>query len=196
MSEANADDQRLQFTLRWLEYYNFVFNFVYRELNNKSDAEDITQTTFQRFLAAMERTNWKVKYIKAYLRTTAKHLCYEFWEHRREEGIVSSDDQHDEKTQRDLERKAMESDDSMREIEDRIDHEKLLQSLPHAIFNGLSEYELTILNLDIVEELSNKEIAKVVGKDVPSVRYDLQKVRARIRYRGRQHNDRNGENLS
>ena len=196
MSEANAEEQRQQFELRWLEYYNFVFGFVFRLLRNRDDAEEVTQTTFLRFLAAMERRDWKVKHIKAYLRTTAKHLCYELWEHRREEGpTVSTNDEHDEKTQRDLERRAVESDNSMRELEDRIDYQKLFESLPHTIFDGLSEYDLELLTLDIIEELPNKEIAEIVGKDVASVRYHLQKLRARLRYRGRKYLEGTDGNL-
>ena len=194
----DATEQRLQFEQRWLEYYNAVFSFVFHSLKNRADAEDVTQTTLMRFLAFMERRHWELEVVnvKAYLLTIAKRLCYEFWTRRRKEGAVSYDDEHDKQTQKDLERKSKESDDLIRKIEDHIYYEELIQSLPlDVILDGLSEEELDLLYLDVVEGLSNEEIAEIVGEDVDSVRYHLQKLHAKIRYRGRKYLERTGGKL-
>lgn len=189
MSNKNEiADLRREFEQKWLEYYEATFIYVLRKVRNKADAEDITQITFQRFLAHMERVQWKteVKNLRAYLMSAAANLCVDFLNRNIEETQVSYDDQADEQTRNDLRDQAIQRDDSYTRIEARIFYEELYKSLPlEVILSRLSEYELNLLHLHAVEELTAEEIAKIVDNDVRQVRYDLQKLYAKIRYRAR-----------
>ena len=63
---------------------------------------------------------------------------------------------------------------------------ELCRILPlRVILTGLDKYEREIFVLRRVERLSVKDIATIKKKDVCQVRYDLQKIDARIRYRVR-----------
>jgi DNA-directed RNA polymerase specialized sigma subunit len=87
-----------------------------------------------------------------------------------------------------LERDVAITDDPVAELENRIYYKELLEALPlRLIFRGLSDYEMQLYRLRIIDEKSIDEIAAIVGKDPSRVTYDLQKIQARIRARVKQH---------
>lgn len=189
MKGKGAVDQRQRSEDSWHENQPAVFKHALKMLHNIDDAEDVTQTVYLRYFSFREKEGWKAKIVdeKVYQMTIATHLCYEIWRRRREEATVSYDDDNDERTKRALERKAKESDDTVKKADDRLHYEKYYRSLPlKVIEGGLSEYELNLLQLNVVEEMSPKEIAELLGGDSNKVRYQLQKIHAKIRYRTRQ----------
>jgi DNA-directed RNA polymerase specialized sigma24 family protein len=145
----------------------------------------------------MNRTQWEVevKNVKAYLLTTARHLCIDMWKNTGEEELVSYDDELNEEVQDALQRKAKECDESVARIESSIYYKELYQSLPlNIILAGMSEYEKSILYMNAVDEMSPEEIAPIVKQPPGQVRYDLQKIHSRLGYRVRKYIEENGGN--
>jgi RNA polymerase sigma-70 factor, ECF subfamily len=186
MSEASVDtiDRQNLFEQNSGEYYTYLFRQALRITRNRDDAEEITQTAFVQFLEQMQRKNWtfEVKSVRAYLRKAADNLCKDMWKRRAKEKSVSYDDEHVREA---LELQAAETDDSVARMENRIYYRQLYATLPNVIMGGSSPYEQQLLQLRRIDGLSLKEIAPIVGKDVCQIRYDLQKVEARIRHRVR-----------
>ena len=186
MSEPNETilDQQI-FNQKSKEYYDLLVRLILRRTNNKEEAQDIAQTAFMRFLRLMKRKQWKleIKYVQAYLNRIALNLCNDGWRQKEKEKAVSYDD---DKTREALDREAAQSDESVITMENRIYFKELYRTLPlNVILTGLNEYEEQIFLLRRVDGLSIKEIAPVVNREVCQVRYDLQKIEARIRYRVR-----------
>lgn len=181
---ANSIDQLELFQKNSTEYYDYLFRHVLRLTRDRTDAEEITQTVFMKFLKLLNGKDKKeIRSVKAYLARTATNLCKDMWSRRRKEMSVSYEDEH---VREKLEREAVESDDSVARLENGIYYKERYRSLPlNTIFSGLTEYEIEILYLRRVDEISIKEIALIVGKEVSAVRYDLQKLEARIRHRVR-----------
>ncbi|HEX8473045.1 MAG TPA: RNA polymerase sigma factor [Pyrinomonadaceae bacterium] len=188
MSEASANALQ-QFDENCAEYHDRLFRYVLRLTGNVAVAEDITQAAFLRFLQHMKRKQWEmvIKSVPAYLIIIAVNLCKDMWKSPwGEEGVVSYDDEENEQIRAAMERKAKECDDSAEKLENRIHFEELYNSLPlHIILGDLTEYESELLTLNAIDELSPDEIAPIVGKEVCQVRYHLQRLYAKLRYRAR-----------
>jgi RNA polymerase sigma-70 factor (ECF subfamily) len=183
MSELSAttNDQK-DFASLYHEYYDLVFRLVMRLTSDREEAEDIAQTTFVRFFRLMKR-KIKINDDQAYLARIAINLCNDRWKRKGKENAVSYDD---DKTREAMDRQTAQSDESVVTMENRIYAKELYSKLPlNVIMTGLSDYEKEIFSLRKVDELSIKQVAETVGRDICQVRYDLQKIEARIRYRVR-----------
>jgi|GEM_PF-2814372 len=91
-------------------------------------------------------------------------------------------------TEKDIspERDAIARDTTAEEAENRIDARELAQTLPFRLLMGhLSERERLLACLHYVGDLSVAQIAEQLGEDTPAVRYDLNKLKIKIRYRAR-----------
>ena len=72
------------------------------------------------------------------------------------------------------------------DVERRIYYEELYQQLPmNTILKDLTEEERELIQLHIIEERSTKEIAKLLNKDVKEVRWEWNKLSAKLRTRAR-----------
>ena len=183
-STGEFSETKAGFEKRIAEYYDYLFRGVLRLTHDKTEAEGITQAALLRFLHKMEKRDWNVeiKNTPAYLMTIAKHI----WKERKRktsEGPVSYDDEENFDK---LDHATLNRDDSLIDIEKRIYYEELLRALPlNSILGGLSDYEAQLFQLRRMDEMSIHDIASEVKKDPEQVRYDLQKIEARIRFRVR-----------
>ena len=183
MSELSAttNDQK-DFASLYREHYDLVFRLVMRLTSDREEAEDIAQTTFVRFFRLIKR-KIKINDDQAYLARIAINLCNDRWKRKGKENAVSYDD---DKTREAMDRQTAQSDESVATMENRIYAKELYSKLPlNVIMSGLSDYEKEIFSLRKVDELSIKQVADTVGREICQVRYDLQKIEARIRYRVR-----------
>jgi RNA polymerase sigma factor (sigma-70 family) len=185
MSEPNAStfDQK-DFAELYGEYHDVLIRLVMRLTSDREEADDIAQTAFLRFIRLMKRKQWKIeiKDVQAYLARIAINLCNDRWKAKGKENAVSYDDN---KTREAVDRETAQTDDSVATMENRICAKELYRALPKVIMAGLNDYEEQIFLLRRVDGLSIKEVADTVGRSICQVRYDLQKVEARIRYRVR-----------
>lgn len=195
MSESSAEamDPRQLFEQNCSEYRNYLLNFLCRVIGDRAEAEELTQDSFLHLLAFMERKQWQavIRSPKAYLIATAIHVRRDkkrgkdLWKGRREEGSVDYDDEQAEHIRKVLDREAVKHNDPTDEIEDGIFFKELYKELPvNTLLSGLSRYEAEIFRLK-ADGFSTKEIGQVVQKPEAQVRYDLQKLNAKFRYRVR-----------
>jgi RNA polymerase sigma factor (sigma-70 family) len=185
-SEQAANEKRMEFEEKWPLHFNNLYPYVLNLTRNKADAEDITQDALICFKEHMEKNKWDVKFDNedAYRRRIAHNLYMDLCKRRKKEGQVSCDNEEDERTRKEAERRAGACDDAIASIEDDMHYKKLYRTLPlKVILGGLSDYELQLLRLKKVEEKSPEEIAETLHKDVYRVRYDLNKLDAKLRYR-------------
>ena len=100
-----------------------------------------------------------------------------------EQSPLSHDDKHMREESR---RKAVQGDDPSTRFEKDIYFKQLYQSLPLQVILGrLNEDDLQLLSLRVIDGMSVKEMAAIVGKDERTVRYHWNKLQARIRARVR-----------
>ena len=99
---------------------------------------------------------------------------------------MADDDEQTEQVRQALLRDAMQNNNPTSRLERKMYYEELFKALPlQVILGGLSAYELSLLYMDAVDEMSPKEIAQVVNEDADRVRYQVNKIYAKIRYRVR-----------
>lgn len=191
MKEANADADvaRAVFGQACADCYEQVHRYVLKLTRNRADADDLVQGGVEHAFDYMERNGWQpeVKSVKAFLCTIATNLCRDMWKKRKGETQMIYDGEDGEQLLKALARKSMQqSRDFITSTEDGIYFEERCRRTPwHVILHELSEYEMQLLNLNAIKDLSVTEIADAVGKDVSIVRYDLQKLYARLRARAR-----------
>lgn len=142
-------------TLIYDRYNQAIYRYAYRQTGSQVLAEDCVSETFTRFLAALKRRKGPRDHIRPYLYRIAHNwLTDQFRKQRPEDGL-------DEK-------------------------EELIGSGQTAVENGLAKRQtareirqhLTRLNPDQrqviilkhLEEMSNKEVAEIMGRNVGSVK--------------------------
>ena len=72
------------------------------------------------------------------------------------------------------------------DINRRLYYEKLYKQLPmKCILNDLTEEQRKLLGMNVVDDLSAEEIARILNKDVKEVRWELNKLKTNLRKRAR-----------
>jgi RNA polymerase sigma-70 factor (ECF subfamily) len=168
------------------EYYSHLMSFSVRLTGDPDDAEDLVQEVVCRVLkyvdraAASEQSWMNLKSPAAYLRTVARHIHVDREKQRRYSQISLDDDDVEGLHHQLVDYSTSDA------IVNRVYYEELMRSLPLRVFlAGLSGYELKLLHLNSVEEMTVREIAKELDEDASLIRYHLQKVHAKVRYRAR-----------
>jgi RNA polymerase sigma factor (sigma-70 family) len=187
-TNENADERCPQFEQRWPKYNKRLRRYIFRLTDNEADADDITQETFIRCQPHMagKQGDVEVKCEYAYLKTTARNLVKDLWRHRKQEGLVSYDNEQDEQTLRDLDLIAMRGNDFRVGIEDGLSYKKLYQALPlKTILVDITEEALNLVYLKVVEKMSPKEIARELDMDHSYVAFEVNRTMATIRARAK-----------
>ena len=100
------------------------------------------------------------------------------------ENAMARKDYNKEQIRKGLEREAIEVEDSVVRIENKIYHKELYEALPwRAILSNLSEDEKRLLSLAYIDERSPNDIAEVLGENVSTVSHDLHKLTIKLRNR-------------
>lgn len=126
-----------------------LYRFIYHHVQNRQEAEDLTQETFSRTLAVISPTGGSPPL--NYVKTAALNLIRDRWRRRRARGI-----------QVPLEESLLTHD---RETDDAVDRAWIAGLLAH-----LSEEHRTVLRLRIVEGCSRAETARRMGRSEDAVR--------------------------
>lgn len=146
----HGDEDAMELFVR--KYYPLILKYCVFHCGDRLQAEDLTQETFLRFFKALAGYSYQGRTLN-YLYTIARNLCIDFSGKRREIAVDQLPDHGEEK---------------MAEIDDRLVVEKALSQLP----DDLRE----VVILRFFQELGQKEIAKILGIGVPSVKYRLKKA--------------------
>lgn len=157
-----ATKGRQQFEASCEECRKQVYRFARYKVGNKPDAEEIANETLLRYFASMERRGWEKEIDNpgAYMVKIANRLCIKWWSRRKGETAVDGDDEQSKRNRDELDRLAAEVSDSAGRLYNDLMFQKLFTLLPKSVFAKLSAYELRVLWMNIVDEMSPQEIGE------------------------------------
>lgn len=131
-----------------------IYRFVYYRVQNREEAEDITQETYVKALDYLGRNDIKVLEYTRYLKTIALNLLRDRWRARARSGISIPLEE--------AEPEALTTEDFSEQLHER----KLLEEA----MAKLSEEQRTVITLRIIKGFSSKETAKLMNKKEGTVR--------------------------
>jgi RNA polymerase sigma factor (sigma-70 family) len=180
-------DLRTQFEYRAGELSTRLFGIVFSWTLDADLASDIAQEAFTRFISHMNAQGWSqdIKSFEAYLNRTAKNLLVDLLRQQAKRRFESLDNDPDRKLHNEVDQVLL-----LRAVFTGLDTEeleKLHEEVPEQmIFRGLSDEDRELLILHKVKDLKPMQIARQRGDDPDKLRYRLQKMETRIRYRAKQ----------
>lgn len=142
--------------------YDDIFKYCFWRVKHYSDAEDLTQETFLRFIDYLSNYSERGK-PKALLYTIARNLCIN-WQKRIKPDILS---------ERIMEQNAMQQEDDTDAILERLELHKHLNELP------VDQQEVLLLRY--FQELSVNEVAAIMGMSRFSVMYRIRVAKDTLR---------------
>lgn len=138
-------------------YYDKIYGYCYRHVNHRETAQDITQEVFLRVLLHLENYRHYGKF-ENYLYVIAGNLCRDYYRKRR---VLSLED---------LELQKEES--GFARTEEQLVVGQALKKL--------SEQEREIILLRFYQDLKIKDIAKILGLKLSTVKYHLKRAQERL----------------
>lgn len=181
-------DLKEQFEEHAPEILNRLFRVVYSWTLDADLANEIVQEALRRFLSRMNKRNWSehIKSFDAYLTVIARNYLRDIRRKQRKLQFVFLDDDPDGKVSKEVHRALL-----FNEVFTGVDPEQLeeiREELPlQMILHGFSEDDLKLLKLHRIDDLSPKKIAERTGGNADSLRYQLIKIEAKLRYRTMQY---------
>lgn len=158
------------FGLLYRQYFVPVFRYIYARLKNKEESEDLTQTVFMKVYQAIGRFEWRGKSPLAYFFTVSRNVLIDFY---RKKKSISVEDVEEFKIELTKE-----------EINRRVERCDARQMVDMAL-KELKGFYKEVITLKFLQELSNKEIAEILGKSEASIRQAqcraLKKLRDKFR---------------
>jgi RNA polymerase sigma-70 factor (ECF subfamily) len=132
----------------WSDYGREIYLYIYIRVQNKQEAEDLTQETFLKAIRAQDRYQEGEIQVTALLKTIARHLIIDKWRRNKNE----------------LPTFPIEPDLFMSEIGSNI--EKLVEQKDEIrrALSLLNEEQNKVINLRLLQGYSIKETATVLGK--------------------------------
>jgi RNA polymerase sigma-70 factor (ECF subfamily) len=135
-------------------YVDNVYRYLLYRLREPSDAEDLTSEVFTRAFANIHRYRWQGKSVLAWLYTIARNAVTD--RRRRERPTLDLDDAYGVAEEGPT-------------AHDRAVHGEQVDALRSAVRHLTSEQQ-EVLVLRFVEDLSSREVAKILGKNEGAIR--------------------------
>jgi len=151
------------------DYSSLVFNVAFRMLQNKQDAEDVTQDVFIRALKSFKEFRGESK-LSTWFYRIAVNTSLNFQRKKKRERWLSLNFGWDES---DDPRKVALADANPQDNMERIEIELVVQKA----INSLPKWQRAALILYYYEGLSYDEIAKVLGVSISSVESRLHRAK-------------------
>lgn len=148
-----GDQQALDSFVR--KYYPTISRYCYAHTPNKSDAEDMTQETFARFFRSFQDYQHQGKALH-YLYVIASHVCADYAKNQMPSEELT---------------------ENLEAISEDIDAQFVVRQAVYALPQELRE--VTILYY--LQDLSQKEIAKILSIGLPLVKYRLRRAKEALR---------------
>jgi RNA polymerase sigma-70 factor (ECF subfamily) len=131
-----------------------VYRFIYFKVQNRQEAEDITQETYVRTLSYLKRHNAKVEEYTGFLKTTALNILRDRWRKKKRWALdVSLEAVNPKETA---------VDDDMEVYTQR--------AIVQEALNRLNEEQRTVIELRILKGYSTKETARIMEKKEGTIR--------------------------
>ena len=138
-------------------YYDRIYGYCYRHVNHRETAQDLTQEVFLRVLLHLEKYRHYGKF-ENYLYVIARNLCRDYYRKRH---VLSLEDLELQEEERGFTR-----------TEEQLVIEQALKKL--------SEQEREIILLRFYQDLKIKDIAKILGLKLSTVKYHLKRAQERL----------------
>jgi RNA polymerase sigma-70 factor (ECF subfamily) len=133
--------------------WNDIYRFIYYKVQNREEAQDITQETYAKMISYLGKKVEILDYDK-YLKTVAMNLIRDKWRNKKRQGIsISYDEAAPEE---------MAAEDFSNGISDKAYIE--------AAMGRLTEEQSTVIDLRIIKGYSCAETAKLMNKKEGTVR--------------------------
>ena len=155
---AARDGDSQAFALLYEEFFTPVFRYIFSKINNRDDAEDLTQNVFLRAFGAIKNFEDQQKSPLAYFFTIARNLIIDFWRKKRGTEIEGEEK---ENVLLNLPTKNGPRENFQKKEKSEF-VEKILEKLK-------PEYR-EILELKFLQDFSTAEIAEKTGKSLANVR--------------------------
>lgn len=133
-----------------------VFRYIYLRVNDKEIANDLTQETFLKAFRSLERYQDRNKSPLAYFFTIARNTVIDFWKKKKE--ILLNNPEIFAKTS--------EPNVHSQEI---IEKTEMVDAVKQAL-QQLTDEQQEVIILKFINELSNSEIAQLLGKSEEAIR--------------------------
>lgn len=131
-----------------------LYRFIYYKVQNREEAEDITQETYVKTLNYLQKNKLPLENFQGFMRTVSLNIIRDRWRQKKRRGeLVNFQEINQEETA---------CSDKQNDIAQRLALESALASL--------SPEQQTILDLRIIKGYSVAETAKLVGKTETAVR--------------------------
>lgn len=151
----NGDEEAMDCFVR--KYYPVILRYCQYHLSDRVHSEDLVQETFERFFKALAGYEHNGKAIN-YLYVIARNLCSDFNRKRTEFAVAEIPEPEE---------------NQLRDIEERLDVARALEYL--------SDEMREVIILHYFQDLSLKEISKILDIGLPLVKYRIRKAKERLR---------------
>ena len=163
---ARAGHER-SFRALFRALYDPVFGYVRRRIDDEAEAEDVTARVFHRFLEQLDRFDPAKGSVWTWTMTLARHAVIDHWRARRSEteSIESANEVLVCDADTPLERLVRAEDEALR----------------HPLLAEESDDVREILALHLVEGMTYREVARVVGSSEAAVKQKASRALRRLR---------------
>lgn len=162
IEEAKTNNQKA-FNFLLDKFWDDVYGFQLKRIENENDAEDITIQTFSKAFDKIDTYNPEYKF-KTWLITISKNIHIDYL--RRRKNSLNEDLTHED------EQKVLEILDTSPSPADKIITEQNLAQLLRDIKKLKPHYQ-EVINLRFFQELSYKEISKELNEPINNVKVKL-----------------------
>jgi RNA polymerase sigma-70 factor (ECF subfamily) len=131
-----------------------LYRFIYYKVQNREEAEDVTQETYVRALAYLNEHNFSDKNFQGFLRTIALNVIRDRWRQRKRRGLPLNFEE--------VNPRETVTEDHQRDVAQRLVIENALA--------GLREDQRKVIEFRIIKGYSVAETARLLGKTEAAVR--------------------------
>ena len=153
------------------EFAPRIFNFIFRVLGSKEDAEDVAQQTFLIVLRQLGTLRDPAQ-LESWIYRIARNEIYQRFRRKK---VASLDDEESERDSRGLEEHSLSA-----------QPEKLLLNLElgqvlQTVLDNLPVKLREVFILAVVQEMSYQAITEIVGRSLLSVKTDIYRARLQVK---------------
>lgn len=156
MRLAKAGDSEAYGALYEL-YFTPVFRYIYLRVRDKEEANDLSQTVFLKVFTALPNFKEQNKSPLAYFFTVSRNAVIDYWRTKKETRVDDFDA---------IIERTIDEDDSLQKSYEKNENQELIQSA----LQELTDIQREVITLKYLSELSNREIAELLGKTEEAVR--------------------------
>ncbi len=175
-----AQKDKKYFDYFYRTYYQDILRYVHGFVKDKETAEDMASITFEKALKGIDTFQWEGVSVKSWLYRIARNTLYDYFRKKnvREPAIsLQQSFSRDDESGTTLEDSVA---DNVLSIELQIivsEEEKQL----YEIFRQFDEQDQFLLYYKYFEDMSNKQIANLVGLSETNVGTRLQRLREKLK---------------